>query len=60
MKIQVGIVGNPHVSATLYLDQQMDAEEMQNITPKNVQRVGLAIARRRLGGANVYPVDVRL
>ena len=61
MQIKGGIVGTPSVHVTMFLSQSIpaDREEMRNITQKNCQRVGLAIAKRRLDCA-VYPVEIRL
>ncbi len=57
MKIKVGFTGLKNATATLFLDAVQDAKELANVTDKNFQSVGLAIARRRLG-TNVFPISI--
>lgn len=59
MRIQVGIVGQPNVTVTLFKDKALDRSDLENVTDKNAERVGLAIARKTLD-AQVFPISVSL
>lgn len=62
MRIKVGIVGQKNTTVEYVLDPVLDREELQNVTPKNMAKVGLAIARRRLAKLNLvpYPITVTM
>lgn len=61
MKIKVGIIGSaaPATTVTLYLDPVLDADQLQNVTDKNKERVGVAIARKALD-CGVFPIEITL
>jgi hypothetical protein len=42
------------------LDPMMDKAELENVTPKNMAKVGLAIARRRLAKLNLVPYPIAI
>lgn len=62
MRIKVGIVGVANVTVEYVLDKLLDADELANVTKANFQKVGLAIARRRLSKLNLvpYPISITL
>ena len=50
----------PTFTATVFLSQEQDASEFKNMTLKNYERVALAVAKRRLGDASIYPKAIIL
>ena len=62
MHIKVGIVGLSNVTVEYVLDRVLDAQELMNVTKANYEKVGLAIARRRLAKQQLvpYPISVTL
>jgi len=60
MRIKVGIVGMKNTTVEYVLDPMMDKAELENVTPKNMAKVGLAIARRRLAKLNLVPYPIAI
>jgi hypothetical protein len=60
MRIKVGIVGMKNTTVEYVLDPAMDKAELENVTPKNMAKVGLAIARRRLAKLNLVPYPIAI
>jgi hypothetical protein len=60
MRIKVGIVGMKNTTVEYVLDPVMDKAELENVTPKNMAKVGLAIARRRLAKLNLVPYPIAI
>lgn len=42
------------------LDKLLDADELSNVTNANFQKVGLAIARRRLSKVKLVPYPISI
>lgn len=60
MRIKVGIVGLTNVTVEYVLDAVLDAAELANVTKANFQKVGLAIARRRLAKQGLVPFPISI
>lgn len=59
MRMKMGIVGVKNVTVTMFLDRQMDAKELQNVTPRNKDKVATAVCRKALD-TQVFPIEVTL
>jgi len=57
MRMKMGIVGVQNVTVTLIRDRIMDAKEIENVTPKNKNKVATAICRKALD-TQVFPIEV--
>jgi hypothetical protein len=55
--MKMGIVGVQNVTVTLIRDRIMDAKEIENVTPKNKNKVATAICRKALD-TQVFPIEV--
>ena len=60
MRIKVGIVGLSNVTVEYVLDRVLDAQELANVTKSNFEKVGLAIARRRLAKQHLVPYPIAI
>jgi hypothetical protein len=60
MRIKVGIVGLSNVTVEYALCRVLDAQELLNVTQSNYEKVGLAIARRRLAKQNLVPYPIAI
>lgn len=60
MRIKVGIVGLSNTTVEFVLDRVLDAHELMNVTKSNYEKVGLAIARRRLAKLQLVPYPISI
>lgn len=60
MRIKVGIVGLSNTTVEFVLDRVLDAHELMNVTKANYEKVGLAIARRRLAKLQLVPYPISI
>jgi hypothetical protein len=48
------------VTVEYVLDRVLDAQELANVTKSNFEKVGLAIARRRLAKQHLVPYPIAI